>query len=77
MGALTKMLLSINDKPGTFATDGVLRSSPLPGLKIEGIGPICFPLCSDQAKKIINVASQAPFGLGEKTLIDESVRYDI
>ena len=77
MGALTKMLLSINDKAWTFATDGILNSSLFPGLTIEGVGPICLPLCNGQAKEIINVASQAPFGLGEKTLIDESVRYDI
>ena len=73
MGELAKMLFSMKDTPGTFATDGVLVSS-LPGLTIEGVGPICLPLCSDQAKKIINVARQAPFGLGEKTLVDENVR---
>ena len=67
------MLLSMKDTPGTFATKGVLVSS-LPGLTIEGVGPICLPLCNDQAKKIINVASQAPFGFGEETFMDESVR---
>eukprot|EP00111_Clytia_hemisphaerica_P020473 TCONS_00060315-protein len=73
MGELAKMLLSMKDKPGTFATVGVLVS-PLPGLIIDGIGPICLPICSDQAKKIINVARPAPFGLGEKTLVDETIR---
>ena len=69
------MLTKLQEKPGSFATDGVLKESPLPGLDIKGIGPISFPLGEEQAKKIISVAKQAPFGLGEKTLVDEKVRY--
>uniref|UniRef100_A0A7M5WST4 Fe2OG dioxygenase domain-containing protein n=2 Tax=Clytia hemisphaerica TaxID=252671 RepID=A0A7M5WST4_9CNID len=74
MAELADMLISMKDKPGTFATDGVLQNSPFPGLNIKGVGPICLPLCDTQAKKIISVANQAPFGLGEKTLVDETVR---
>ena len=70
---LAGLLLSIKDK-AKFAVDGILRGSPLPGLNIKGVGPVSFPLCEEQAKKIISVSRQAPYGLGEKTLVDESVR---
>ncbi|XP_066929057.1 uncharacterized protein [Clytia hemisphaerica] len=71
---LTNLLAEIKDEPGSFATDGILKQSPLPGLNIEGVGPVCLPLCADSAKRIIEVARQAPFGLGEKTVVDENIR---
>jgi len=43
-----------------------MQTSSFLGLNIEGVGPISLPLCGHQVKKIINVAKQAPFGLGEK-----------
>ena len=70
---MVDILQSLKETPGKFATDGILQC-PLPGLVVDGVGPICLPLCSSTAKKIIEVARQAPFGLGEKTIIDESVR---
>lgn len=73
MEQLTNLLLSIDNK-ANFATDGVIERSPFPGLNIHGVGPISLPLCDGQAKKIIEVASKAPYGLGEKTIIDENVR---
>lgn len=62
-------------RPGFYATGGVC-SLPLPSLSLntapESI--IGLPLADSQAKAIINSATQAPFGRGEDTIIDTSVR---
>ena len=70
----TNLLSELRAEPGNFATDGILTESPNPGLNIDGLGPISLPLCQHTAKQIIEVARQAPFGLGEKTVVDENVR---
>ncbi|WP_406696446.1 2OG-Fe(II) oxygenase [Singulisphaera sp. Ch08] len=61
------------DRPGSFYFSG---SSPavLPGLEIKGLGPIGLPLAPKQAKELIEHCHQAPYGKGEKTLVDRSVR---
>ena len=46
----------------------------IPGLTIDGVGEISFPLNEKQAKNIIQVAHKAPFGMGSSTIIDEYVR---
>jgi 2OG-Fe(II) oxygenase superfamily len=45
-----------------------------PGLEVEGIGPIALPLLPVQAKALIAVAEPAPYGRGEETLVDVTVR---
>src|SRR5437868_12090794 len=69
---LSKALSQI-DRPGTFCVGG---SAPavLPGLEVEGLGPIGLPLTAKTAKDLIKHCDQAPYGQGEKTLIDTSVR---
>jgi hypothetical protein len=61
------------DRPGTFCASG---SDPavLPGLEVEGLGPVSFPLTAKQAKELKKHCEQAPYGKGEKTLVDTSVR---
>src|SRR5690242_2986704 len=61
------------DRPGSFCTSG---SAPvvLPGLEIEGLGPIAFPLTAAQAKKLKKQCEQAPYGKGEETVVDTKVR---
>jgi hypothetical protein len=61
------------DRPGSFCVSG---SSPvvLPGLSVEGMGPIALPLTSQQAEELKQHCQQAPYGKGEKTLVDTSVR---
>jgi hypothetical protein len=46
----------------------------LPGLHIEGLGEVAFPLPVSQAKEIIALSEAAPFGKGDRTVFDESVR---
>ena len=61
-------------KPGSFAAGGS-AVLPLPALKINGLsGQIGLPLTEFQAKDIAKKCSQAPFGRGEKTIVDTSVR---
>lgn len=45
-----------------------------PGLEIEGIGEISYPINASQAKDLIQVARKAPFGKGSQTILDNEVR---
>ncbi len=65
--------LSQIDQPGDFCTHGTIDPC-FPGLEIENIGTIALPLIENQAKDIISQCQQAPFGLGEQTVIDTQVR---
>jgi len=46
----------------------------LPGLHVDGLGEIAFPLPSSQAKELIAIAEAAPYGMGVNTVLDEKVR---
>jgi hypothetical protein len=46
----------------------------LPGLKVEGLGEIAFPVNELQAKALIQPAHKAPFGKGNQTIYDDKVR---
>src|SRR5437773_8892868 len=61
------------DRPGTFCVSG---SAPavLPGLEVVGVGEIGLPLTPGQAKELKAHCDQAPYGKGEETLVDTSVR---
>ena len=45
-----------------------------PGLEIEGIGELSYPINDVQASALINVAHKAPFGKGSATVLDNNVR---
>ena len=49
---------------GSFFTAGSCSELPLPGLSIEGIGPIGLPLTENTARTIVDVCHQAPYGKG-------------
>src|SRR3981081_3414663 len=65
--------LSKIDRPGSFCASG---SAPavLPGLEVEGLGPVGLPLTAAQAKALKKHCHQAPYGKGEKTVVDTKVR---
>jgi hypothetical protein len=65
--------LSKIDRPGSFCVSG---SAPaiLPGLEVEGLGPIGLPLTAQQAKELKKHCHQAPYGKGEETIVDTKVR---
>ncbi|QDV20623.1 hypothetical protein Pan153_52990 [Gimesia panareensis] len=46
----------------------------LPGLTIDGIGEIAFPVSKTGARSLIKQARQAPYGRGEATIVDTDVR---
>jgi len=62
------------DFNGKFAVNHTFSSTPLPGLHVQGIGMIGFPLSDRDAKLIETVATQAPFGKGTETVVDTTVR---
>ncbi|RXW22517.1 hypothetical protein EST38_g3330 [Candolleomyces aberdarensis] len=72
--AFEQALLKKPDLDKNFYCNFTAAGAPNPGLSIEGIGPIGLPLTDRDANLIISVASQAPFGKGEQTLIQRSVR---
>ncbi|MGI8635542.1 MAG: hypothetical protein ACR2KZ_09090, partial [Segetibacter sp.] len=45
-----------------------------PGLKVEGIGELSYPINEVQAKALISMAHKAPFGKGSQTVLDNNVR---
>lgn len=55
--------VSTNSKPFLF-----------PGLEIQGVGEIGFPINPLEIKEIIRVAHKAPFGRGAETVLDVTVR---
>ena len=59
--------------PGSFATGGVIHRRP--AIKIEGIPEtIRQSIQEPEAKAIIEKCSRAPYGRGEETIVDTSVR---
>jgi len=73
-GDLEDVLKGDFDFKGKFALSDSFTLTPLPGLHIEGIGLIGFPLSDRDAKLIEAAAIQAPFGKGTKTVVDTTVR---
>jgi hypothetical protein len=61
------------DRPGTFCVSGSVPAV-LPGLEVEGLGPIGLPLTPKTATDLIKHCHQAPYGKGAKTLVDTKVR---
>ena len=59
---------------GDFATQGVEKKHPAPGLWVNGVGCIAIPLLATQATQLKGVCEQAPFGRGEHTLVDKTIR---
>jgi predicted 2-oxoglutarate/Fe(II)-dependent dioxygenase YbiX len=66
-------LLEGVERPGSFCVTGTLDIYP-PGLEVLGVGAIALPLLPAQADALIAVASRAPYGRGDQTLVDTDVR---
>ncbi|MBC7687668.1 MAG: 2OG-Fe(II) oxygenase, partial [Aquabacterium sp.] len=45
-----------------------------PGMEVDGVGEIAYPINEAQAKTLIQAAHKAPFGKGSKTILDNNVR---
>lgn len=66
-------LLSKVSKPGEFFMKGS-REVPMPTMAVNGVGVLSFPVLETQIKTMIGQASLAPYGRGEDTILDTSVR---
>jgi len=56
-----------------FCTSGQ-HTVVLPGMIVEGVGELSFPIKPDDAQKLIAIAEPAPYGRGEETILDTNVR---
>ncbi|MCC5849989.1 MAG: 2OG-Fe(II) oxygenase [Verrucomicrobia bacterium] len=71
--ALVKALETVH-RPGSYFSTGI-REVPMPTVDVEGLERLSFPVSAAQAETLIRMAAEkAPFGRGEKTVLDESVR---
>ncbi|KAL8831437.1 MAG: hypothetical protein Q9170_005286 [Blastenia crenularia] len=59
---------------GEFMSNSTSQINADPGLHIHNVGNISLPLRPEDATKILNTATQAPFGRGSKTIVDKSFR---
>ena len=66
-------LLSDVDRPGDFYVSGAMEL-PMPKVTVEGVGPLSFPVPEEQIAAILGRAERAPYGRGEETVLDTSVR---
>ncbi|KAL9005009.1 MAG: hypothetical protein Q9188_002190 [Gyalolechia gomerana] len=59
---------------GSFAAFGIIDSFVNPGISVAPIGIVRLPLSEEDAKTLVRASQKAPFGKGNQTLVDESVR---
>lgn len=59
---------------GSFALFEPLNNPPNPGIYLNEGGLVGLPLSDRDAEAIIAASHQAPFGKGEETLVDTTVR---
>lgn len=59
---------------GSFALFESLDNTPNPGLHLKNGGLVGLPLSDRDAQAIVASSHEAPFGKGEETLVDTSVR---
>jgi hypothetical protein len=68
-----ELLLAGIQRPGDFFVNGRFEA-PVPKIQIDGVGIVSFPVPQTQIKEIIGQADRAPYGRGELTVLDTSVR---
>lgn len=69
---LVAMLAGVQ-RSGDFSVHGRMEI-PLPRVEVAGVGVLSFPVPPVQVAALIGQAVRAPYGRGEKTIVDESVR---
>jgi len=60
-------------QPGDFFVLGAIEI-PMPRVEVEGAGTLSFPLPDAQIASIVRRAERAPYGRGEETIVNTSVR---
>jgi hypothetical protein len=69
---LVESLRSI-ERPGDFCVGGI-REVFMPAIDVDGVGRIAFPILPAQAERLVAIATAAPYGRGEETVVDRDVR---
>ena len=69
---LEAVLLAVK-QPGDFFVCGTMEM-PMPRIEVAGVGTLSFPVPDAQIRALVQRAAQAPYGKGEDTIIDTSVR---
>lgn len=59
---------------GSYGFARSYAETPNPALHLDDLGTIGLPLSEPEAKRIISRCCQAPFGKGERTVVDTEVR---
>lgn len=70
--ALEELLKDV-ERTGEFFVTGTTEV-PMPKVDVEGVGVLSFPVPPAQIQSLIQQATRAPYGRGEETILDESVR---
>lgn len=70
-----KVLKILNDikGSGSYVNKGT-RDFILPGLEINGLDELSFPINKIQVESLIKIAHKAPFGKGSETILDNTIR---
>jgi hypothetical protein len=66
-------LLAGVERAGSFFVQGSL-GAPIPRIEVEGVGVLSFPVPASQIRALVKRAHRAPYGRGERTIVDRSVR---
>ncbi len=66
-------LIASVDRPGSYCFESRITCPP-PLLTVSGVGVVPFPIPKATLDALIDHAERAPFGRGEETVLDRSVR---
>ena len=65
--------LATVDRPGDFYASGMTELHT-PRLEVEGVGLVALPVLPIQVAQLVAAAERAPYGRGQDTLVDTTVR---
>ena len=75
----TRLELALEDNSshveGEFAFGTTLALAPNPGVQIDSLSLLSLPMTPSDVELIKSAASRAPFGHGERSIIDSTVRH--
>lgn len=72
LSALEEVLSRVT-RTGEFFASGTVEI-PMPRVELEGAGMLSFPIPAAQIASLVEQAERAPYGRGEETVVDTSVR---
>lgn len=70
--SILKSLPVASSRTSFYATSNMPAFDP--GIVVQKFGPLKLPLAPKDAKRLVKICRQAPYGKGTETLVDTSVR---